>query len=108
MPKASLYRIFDHQQPTEFLDRHAVDLRPILGRTRLQSLAASARQLLRHPCRYCQSMGASVRLKTGVLHKPVLNQQMKANPGVLAGPPSLASYAWTIGPRGRPVTPRGG
>ena len=85
MPKARLHRIFDHQQAAEFFGRDAVDFRPIRRRTRLQSFAASARQLFRHPFSYCQSMGASVRLKTGVLHNPVRNQQMEANPGVLTG-----------------------
>src|SRR5260370_8492836 len=94
MPKAGLYGIFDHQQATEFFDRNAVGSRPIGGGTRLQGLPASARQLFRHPCRYSQSMGASVRLKTGVLHNPVRDKQMKANPGVLptrTGPPPHAS-----------------
>ena len=74
MPKAVLYRILDHQQTTEFFGRHAVGFRPIRGRTRLQSFAASARQLRRHPCRYLQSMGASVRLKTGVLHNLIRDE----------------------------------
>jgi hypothetical protein len=49
MPKTGLYRIFDHQQPTEFLDRDAVGRRPIRGGSRLQSFAVSARQRLGHP-----------------------------------------------------------
>jgi hypothetical protein len=49
MPKTGLYRIFDHQQPTEFLDRDAVGRRPIRWDARLQSFAVSARQRLGHP-----------------------------------------------------------
>jgi len=108
MPKAGLYRILEHQQTTEFLDRHTVDFRPLRRRTRLQSLAASARQLFRHPCGYCQSMGASVRFKTGVLHNAICNQQMKANPGVLAGCTRLPSRDRVTRPQRRRSIPRRG
>ena len=106
MPKAGLYRILDYQQATEFFGRHAMGFRPIGRRARLQCLAASARQLRRHPCRYCQSMGASVRFKTGILHNIARDQQMKANPGVLAGCARLPGHGLAIGPRGRGPAPR--
>ena len=105
MPKTGLYRIFDHQQPTEFLDRDTVGPRPIRWDTWLQSFAVSALQRLGHPCRNSYSMGASVRLKTGVLHNLVRDQQMKPNPGVLAACTSLPGHGWTIGPRGRRSAP---
>jgi hypothetical protein len=85
MPKASPDCIFDHQQPAEFLDRDAVGFRPIRRGTRLQSFAAPAWQLLRHPSGHSQSMGATVRLKTGVLHNVIFDEQMKTNPRVLTG-----------------------
>ena len=85
MPKTGLYRIFDHQQPTEFLDRDAVGRCPIRWGAWLQSFAVSAWQCLGHPCGHSYSMGASVRLKTGISHNVIHDEQMKANPGVLTG-----------------------
>ena len=74
MPKTGLYRIFDHQQPAEFLDRDAVGLRPIRWGAWLQSFAVSAWQRLGHPCGNSYSMGASVRLKTGIFHNIVRDE----------------------------------
>jgi hypothetical protein len=71
MPKTSPYRVFHHEQPAEFLDRNTVCLRPFRRRSGLQGLAASAPQLLRNPCRYLQSMGATVRMKTGIFHNVI-------------------------------------
>src|SRR5205807_5710995 len=99
MPKTSPYRILDHQQPTKLFDRDTVGPRPIRRRTRLQSFAASTRQLVRYPCGYTQSMGASVRFKTGILHNVVRDQQMEAYPGVLTGSASLAADRIAAGPR---------
>jgi len=71
MPNTGLYRIFDHQQSAEFLDRDAVGRRPIRWGTWLQSFAVSARQRRSHPCGNSYSMGASVRLKTGISHNVI-------------------------------------
>jgi hypothetical protein len=83
MPKTSPYRVFNYQQPAELLDRNAVSASPLSRPTRLQSFAVPARQLGHDPCRYPQSMGATVRLKTGILHNVTVHQQMKANPGIV-------------------------
>jgi hypothetical protein len=107
MPKTGLYRIFDHQQPTEFLDRDAVGRCPIRWDAWLQSFAVSAWQRLGHPCGNSYSMGASVRLKTGIFHNIVRDEQMKANPGVLTSCARLPARHCTALPSSRRLT-RGG
>ena len=92
-PETSLYSIFDYQQTTEFLNRDAVVCRPICRGSWLQRTSISARKRVSHPGGYFQSMGASVRLKTGVLHNIVRDEQVKADPGVLTCSAGLAAHS---------------
>ena len=100
MPKTGLYRIFNQQQPPEFLDRDAVGPCPIRWDTWLQSFAVSAWQRPGDPCGNSYSMGASVRLKTGIFHNVARDEQMKANPRVLTGCARLPARHSTAVPRG--------
>src|ERR1700733_4007159 len=83
--KTRLQRIFDHQQPAQFLHRHLKGARPVGGRAERQGAQRSAGQVPREPRRYRQSMGAAVGLKTCISHSAFSDSEVEAHPGLCRG-----------------------
>jgi hypothetical protein len=81
-PKTRLQRIFDHQQPPQFLHRHLKSARPLGRRAERQTAERAPGQAARDPRCYGQSMGAAVGLKTCISHTALSDSDVKAYPSL--------------------------
>src|ERR1700733_15152498 len=87
--KTRLQRIFDHQQPPQFLHRHLERARPVGRLAQREALQGTARRASRDPSCHGQSMGAAVSLKTCISHTAASDSDVKANPSLSGGAAGL-------------------